>query len=526
MRDDVVRQSQLITLWGPGAMIDLPDYSVIVSGLEDWSHLRREPVTEPRLVAKLRRMLDTPLLELFTPPRHEENVQRAAPVGARIFPTWFIVKDPRPSPRNPQWRRRRLVRWDQLHKRRFVEDGARKPVVPVRFVAGCRKGHIDDLNWRAFVHTGGRAYERPLWIEERGTSGDIVDTHGVCDCGAERSLYEAAGVGTGALGRCRGKRPWIGQFAQEACDDSYRLLVRTASNAYFPQTMSVISLPEFDAGLAAGVSQHRDRLKAAEDLGALASFRRIPELDAAFAGVDDADVIAEYRRRQDGGAGVDVPVKDAEFEILDRGDARIGEDDPRSAFFAETLGRAEWDRDDDPLLAAIDKLVLVHRLREVVALLGFTRFEAIGPDKDGEIDLDVERAALAETITWLPAVENRGEGVFVSFDADKVAHWLQRTEVQARGRELERAWRAWAAERHRGKDAFPGLPYVMLHSLSHMLMTSIALGCGYPASALRERVYAGDGRYGILIYTGSSDSEGTLGGLVEKIGRASCRERV
>ena len=64
-------------------------------------------------------------------------------------------------------------------------------------------------------------------------------------------------------------------------------------------------------------------------------------------------------------------------------------------------------------------------------------------------------------------------------------------------------------------EVFPGLPYVMLHSLSHMLMTSIALDCGYPASSLRERVYAGDGGYGILIYTGSSDSEGTLGGLVE-----------
>ena len=55
----------------------------------------------------------------------------------------------------------------------------------------------------------------------------------------------------------------------------------------------------------------------------------------------------------------------------------------------------------------------------------------------------------------------------------------------------------------------------MLHSLAHMLMTSIALECGYPASSLRERVYAGEGRYGILIYTGASDSEGTLGGLVD-----------
>ena len=539
MNDNVIRQSQLITTWGPGAMIDLPKYSVIVSGLQDWATLRREKVNEPRLVAKLRRILDTPILELFTPPRHEENAQRAAPVGARIFPTWFIVKDARLSPRNAQWRRRRLVRWDQLHKRRFVEDGKRKPVVPVRFVSACPKGHIDDLNWRAFVHPGGRRCERPLWLEERGTSGDIVDTYAVCECGEERSLYEAAGARTSALGRCAGKRPWIGQFAREACEESYRLLVRTASNAYFPQTMSVISLPESDAGLAARVSQHRDRLKAADDLGALASFRKIPELAAAFADADDAAVIAEYRRQRDGGGGADVPVKDAEFEILDKGDARIGEDDPRSEFFAETLDRAEWDRDGDPPpvwnktvprrstalaggrprqrspLEALDKLVLVHRLREVVALLGFTRFEAIGPDKDGEIDLDVERAALAETMTWLPAMENRGEGVFVSFDADRVERWCERADVRAHGRRLESAWRAWASARHREQAGFPGLPYVMLHSLAHMLMTSIALECGYPASSLRERVYAGEGRYGILIYTGASDSEGTLGGLVD-----------
>ena len=516
MADNIIRQSQLITTYGPGAMIDLPDYSIIVSGLQDWSHMRREKVDEPRLAAKLRRLLDVPSLELWTPPRHEENARQAAPVGARIFPTWFIVKDARPSPRDPQWRRRRLVRWDHLDRGRFRdEDGKRKPVVPVRFVCGCRRGHIDDLDWRRFVHQSGRTCERRLWLEERGTGADIGDTFGVCDCGEERSLYEASSPGTGALGHCEGKRPWIGQFAREACGEPYRLLVRTASNAYFPQTMSVISLPEFDAGLAAKVSAHYDRLKAADDLGALQNFRMIPELDAAFADTADETVLAEFRRQQGEGEREDVPVKTAEFEILDKGDNVIGEDDPRSRFFAETLERAAWDPDEDMLLAPIDKLVLVHRLREVVSLLGFTRFEAISPDKDGELDLDVIRASLAETITWLPAVENRGEGIFLSFKPEAVERWLARPGVQDRGRQLLDGWRTWAAERHRPEDGFPGLAYVMLHSLSHMLMTSIALDCGYPASSLRERVYAGDGGYGILIYTGSSDSEGTLGGLVE-----------
>ena len=324
MADNIIRQSQLITTYGPGAMIDLPDHSVIVSGLAEWSHMRREKIEEPRLVAKLKRLLDVPFLELYTPPHHETNSTQMAPVGARIFPTWFLVKDARPVPSNPQWRQRRLVRWRNLQRHRqkmeFRDENSKwQQVVPVRFVSGCRRGHIDDLNWQGFVHRGADSCGRPLWLEERGTSGDIIDTFGVCDCGAQRSLSEAFGFDSGALGTCRGMRPWIGQYAQEECAEPYRLLVRTASNAYFPQVMSVISLPEFDAGLASRVSTHYERLKAAKDLGALANFRMMPELNAAFAEVSDVDVISEFNRQSGESEPDDIPVKVAEFQILNKG---------------------------------------------------------------------------------------------------------------------------------------------------------------------------------------------------------------
>ena len=516
MPDNFIRQSQLITTYGPGAMIDLPDYSVIVSSLEDWAHLRREKIDEPRLISKLQRLLDVPSLELYTPPQHEEGADQRAPVGARIFPTWFIVKDAKPSGQNQQWRRRRLVRWAHLDRLRFVdEDRKRQPVVPVRFVCGCRRGHIDDLNWRVFVHRGGNPCERPLWLEERGTSGDISDCYGVCDCGEQRSLLDAFRPGMGALGQCMGRRPWIGQYASEECDEPYRLLVRTASNAYFPQMMNVISLPEFDAGLASKVTANYDRLKTLDDVGALANFRMSAELNAPFDGIDDAEIIAEYFRQKGGGEDDEVPVKIAEFQILNKGDPQIGQDLPGSKFYGETLPRNAWEQGDNPLLDSVQHLMLVHRLREVASLLGFTRLESINPGIDGELDLDVARASLAETITWLPTIENRGEGIFASFKTQAIEDWLARPEVQIRRQALDSAYRLWARERRRTEDNFPRLPYVMLHSLAHMLMTTISLDCGYPASSLRERVYAGVDSYGVLIYTGSSDSEGTLGGLVE-----------
>ena len=42
--------------------------------------------------------------------------------------------------------------------------------------------------------------------------------------------------------------------------------------------------------------------------------------------------------------------------------------------------------------------------------------------------------------------------------------------------------------------------------------------CGYPASSIRERVYAeyDAGNYGVLLYTASPDADGTLGGLVQQ----------
>ena len=59
----------------------------------------------------------------------------------------------------------------------------------------------------------------------------------------------------------------------------------------------------------------------------------------------------------------------------------------------------------------------------------------------------------------------------------------------------------------------------MLHSFSHLLITAVSLECGYPASSIRERVYAlPEVGYGVLLYTGTTDAEGTLGGLIQ-VGR-------
>jgi hypothetical protein len=90
---------------------------------------------------------------------------------------------------------------------------------------------------------------------------------------------------------------------------------------------------------------------------------------------------------------------------------------------------------------------------------------------------------LGREITWLPAVENRGEGVFVAFKPDEIRHWSERSDVRARGRLLMGGFDRWRSEHKQSKRDFPGLPYIMLRSLSHLLLTAVALECGYPPPA-------------------------------------------
>ncbi len=112
----------------------------------------------------------------------------------------------------------------------------------------------------------------------------------------------------------------------------------------------------------------------------------------------------------------------------------------------------------------------------------------------------------------------RGEGVFLAFSADAIGRWLKQPGVKARGDRLRAGFEAWKMRKKIGDAVFAGLPYVMLQSLSHLLITAVSLECGYSASSIRERIYAGASGYGILLYTGGSGSEGTLGGLVD-VGR-------
>lgn len=513
-----LRQSQIVTTFGPGALLDLPDYSVIVGGLDDWFGMEDE-IHEPRLATKVQALLKISETRFYAPPP-DNDATDTPQTGIRVwqFPEWFITQDMMDERGAGDVRSRLLVHRRALTKGRFIDaDRARRAVVPIRFVRTCPAGHIGDINWYAYIHRGADC-RRQLWVDERGTTGDISEVWIRCECGAERSVGDAAYLENKALGMCDGARPWLGPCSREQCGQPNRLLVRTASNAYFPQKLTVISLPDRFEALTQAVNRAWDLyLQQVDTLDKLKQLLEIlPPLREMLAGFTTEEVFAEIRAHRGATpSAATKSVKQAEIEVLASSAPEIGNDRPDGDFYARALPRAAWAA---PHTEALEGVVLAHRLREVTALVGFTRIEASAPDVEGELDAGVTRAALAREISWLPALENRGEGVFLHFKKDAITGWLQRAPVKKRGLKLMNGFDCWLADHNNSSRAFFGLPYIMLHSLSHLLITAVSLECGYPASAIRERVYASETGYGILLYTGSSDAEGTLGGLVE-VGR-------
>ena len=504
------RRSQLLTTYGPGALVDLLDYAVIINGLDFWRYGFRgtEVVTEERLRDRVAGRMVGVGQNLATtdafrmPPAGEDNDPSPAHgVSARLFPRWFVCQ-----------KCDALTGYGALEYKgdRFRHDCGGL-CVPVRWVQACANGHIDDLNWKGLVHQGEPCEAVSLQLKQ-GSTGDFSEIRAVCEsCGKSRQLSTLKAAD--ARPECRGSRPWLGREGDEECSERAQMIVRTASSAYFSQVDSALSIPAGDNALHEAVLSQWKVLKGA-NAGVLPAFRTIDDVGAALAGYSDAQVLAVVEQLNAGAKPERPPIREAEFATL------MGSEDETPGLVAPPDDDFFARRAQVPPIDGVDRVVLVHKLREVRVQVGFTRLDFPAPSFSGEYDLGVRTARLGLTTDWLPAVEVFGEGVFIALDEAAVKAWEARPEVIARAGQLEAAHEAYYAT-SQNPPPFPGARFYLLHSLAHLLITAVSLECGYSASAIRERIYSqrpegGPPMAAILLSTATPGSEGTLGGLVDQ----------
>lgn len=180
--------------------------------------------------------------------------------------------------------------------------------------------------------------------------------------------------------------------------------------------MSVICIPDLITPLENAINAQWHILQAVENVAVLDSFYLIPQVQAALASFPKESVLQAILRKKNGQDLLgEMNVKEVEYQALSSVPNEMPAEIPSGDFFAGELPQKHQAGFDT--LRYFEKIVAVHSLREVTALLGFTRLEPLSKNVDGEydpsVDLDVALAPIGLDEDWLPAIENRGEGIFI-----------------------------------------------------------------------------------------------------------------
>lgn len=517
------REIRASTVTGPagvGAVIDVGQESFVVPGLALWRQEQLRIVPLPRLADRLRKVLKAPRSDKPS-------------LMIRRFPLEMFCE-----------KCRRIVTWRTQMEQEdqppaCPHSGCGGSLVPMRFVSTCEHGHLRDVDWWKWAHsganrnTGCKVYDRLSFkVNPSASTGGLGSLNVECACGSSRSLEEITSKHAvkGVFQACSGTHPWI-RGSAENCESEVVVLQRGATNLHYPSTISALDIPveHSEEPAAQFAEQVRGLQKYQRLVGLIKSasgdtkdfIQDIAELLAAQAGCEAAVVLEVATADADGrelrGAGgttkLTEPVDQAVFleeewqtfaAVLERGELSSGN------FVAVT---EELSTTAPPWMKnLLQGVLLIRRLREVRAYLGFQRVRP-GP-AERTVKPDV-----AKPENWLPASEVYGEGFVLAFNFGALERWTERLP-EAEQSALR------GLDQKRREENFWFLPevdpaFVAVHTLSHLLLRQVTFNCGYSSSSLRERIYFDrKKRYaGLMIYTADGDSEGSLGGLVRQ-GRA------
>ncbi|SFD62817.1 DUF1998 domain-containing protein [Streptomyces aidingensis] len=508
-----VRRAQLITTYGVGSMIAIENESFIVAGLDSWN-VRDAPVVRHRDLAR-----DLKVTSFRLPPAPDEN----GGDGVRVhrFPFWYSCP-----------KCRQLQPWHKFNspRGRSVCPQCEEDLTPSRFVMACPRGHLDDFPYWKWVHRDHLPVEDGLCggtliLTTSGSTASLRSIVVSCTCERVPAASMEGAFRTRALKdlgiRCRGRRPWLNGAPAEYCEARPRTLQRGSSAAWHPVVRSALSIPPDSGGVGNLLGPHLDKLLETPESSWVHFLNGAGLLD------DHPYEYEDYARylRAEARKGTEESEKGPTGGGLRKQFAKEYRSLLQHIPEEHSADRQDFvcvpPRGDDTQVAhefGIDRTMLVTRLREVRALIAFTRVDLPNDEDDSSwADLSLHRQ------DWLPAIEVSGEGVFLRLDPERLRRWERLPGPVGRARRLRDSHMAVIAERAgAGKPVRPSPVsprYVLLHTLAHVLINEWSLDGGYPAAALRERLYVSegdDGMAGILIYTATSDSAGSLGGVVQQ----------
>lgn len=540
-----VRASQAALLYGVGAMVDFQEQTLMTASPETWNESVVEIHDE-----RLERLLGIDYIGM--PAAKDDPAGGWKGLSYCRFPEWYFCPKCRRIRPLKNWVEdfrkfgpKKLVTNDAYMTRRLLCVKCNVNLVPPRLVVACGHGHIDDFPWVKWAHARAKEPQNicsnPL-LTITSSGGEGVEGISVtCTCGAkaslkgifDRNIFELIDEKTSKKYDfyCTGRHPWKNQ--KEECNNYPKVLLRGSSSVYFPAIISSLVIPPFSNRLTNEIQNskgYRDLLQSIsvlqisnEDSEDVRKFKesqtqniikkQIQSISLEIGKV--ASSVSPVLERILEGKSVNdqKPTKEnyrlEEYEVL-AGDTKTAYTDD---FVSEKMDISDYQ------LPYIKGISLIHKVREVQALLGFSRLNPVSSEFDDDINNSTIVNIKENDMNWYPGYELRGEGIFIEFNEEEINRWSKENkEIEERVKITNDNYKKsyWGKKNPRIITA----KFLLLHTLSHLLMKQLSFECGYNIASIKERLYYSDtlenNMSGILIYTASGDSEGTMGGLVRQ----------
>lgn len=505
-------QNQIITTFGPGSIIDAQLDSVVGLDISYWAKDGIDYKSRRIYFNKLASYLG---VRYFMEPKQGKN---SFPVT--IFPDWHVCSN---------------AKCNLLFKLSESTTGNRevydvkgptcpdcgKKAYPSRFIVMCDNGHVDEFPYREYLHGGSTGCTGKMRLKSGRYTSSLNSLTIKCDdenCGATKKMGDAMIKETFAGYSCSGKHIHRPNSPKDNCDAEVIPSLRGATNVYFSIVRSALEIPPWSDKLYQLIEEKKisvedyidtkrkeaeileeefDRVRA-HKLGMRIAHKEIGEDIVSF------EKFVEIYEKVTEGASEYSEIKESEYNsILNHASL------PKtslSSFLATEEEIPEY------LKQYIGRIIRVEKVREVSALKGFAR----GSYPDPENDNFGNMVNLAGDETgWLPAIRTSGEGIFLELDKNQIDIWLSSFDAEKISSIYDDEYKRFVENKGWEYHSNKNFIYVLLHTLSHVLIRELSLKCGYSTTELKERIYYSDNMCGLLVYTSSGDTEGTLGGLEE-----------
>lgn len=556
---------------GSGSIIETPFGALMIDNFDEWPffHFNKKDgqtvidasyhINDERLLQRLSHKDGFEKLEAFVyVPDNVSSSSRADipehindTISASFFPKWFYCNSCKRFKHIKDWWSEWELAKPNATKKEFAppkcgvcyaKQGSRyaPELEQVRFIMTAPTGDFSEIPWEYWNKA-----QKAVKDEDSENGSVLIDYSEKC-CNNQDLRYtkstkfsDLAGISvkcmndtcsrkgqimnlSGLFG-LRVNRPFRREEYSQRGEDGkalkvfYKPVIRSSNSVYYPILVSSIFLPT-DKGVR---NKHIEKINRFKEKGKDAKFI-YEALEEEYSLAQIQKILSED---SENGYIPELEYRLYEYNFLVKNQNKdFTDEDENLIFKKEELSSLSS--------LGFDQVIGLRRIKMTTVQVGYTRQEPLTNDAffselDGTQVLIEKKftSKWADKTKYLPAIESFGEGIFIALSNDKIDSWLTSAEKNDNfKKKIDKLYNNIENHAYRSIREKFGTPidrghlirFLLVHTLSHLLIKELEFLCGYPSTSLNERLFVdNDQMLGVLLYT-IAGAEGSYGGLVSQ----------